>query len=108
MVLLLLACAAGPASDAPERPASCDTGPDVTWATFGEGFFTTYCLACHSATAPDRAGAPAGSNFDTEEDARAQAERIRVRVLEEGTMPLGGGVAEDDLVLLARLLDCGL
>lgn len=109
MFLVLLACAGAPADTAaPGRPASCDTGLDVTWESFGEGFFATYCLACHSATTPDRAGAPAESNFDRVDEVRAQAAAIRARVIEEETMPVGGGVSEDDLLLLARLLDCGL
>lgn len=105
MLLLLLACAGTPADTA---PAGCDTGPHVTWDSFGEGFFTTYCQACHSETAPDRAGAPVGVDFDTEAEVRARVERVRVRVLEEATMPVGGGVYEDDRALLTQYLACGL
>lgn len=106
LLALLLACS-GPPADTGE-PAGCDTGPDVSWHSSGEGFFLTYCNACHSATTDDRAGAPTGVDFDTEAQVRAQAERIRVRVLEEQTMPVGFGVDEDDLFLLDRLLTCGL
>ncbi len=104
--MLLLACAGPPADTG--RDTTCDTGPDVDWHSFGEGFFATYCLACHSSTTPDRADAPIGVDFDTEAQVRAQADRVRVRVLDEATMPVGGGVSEDDLVLLDRLLECGL
>ncbi|MFN7142292.1 MAG: hypothetical protein ACK4YP_00825 [Myxococcota bacterium] len=105
MLLLPLASVPPPPDTA---SAGCDTGPHVTWDSFGEGFFTTYCQACHSGTAPNRAGAPVGVDFDTEAQVRAQAERVRVRVLDEGTMPVGGGVYEDDRELLARYLACGL
>ncbi len=35
-------------------------------------------------------------------------ERIRLRVIEDQTMPLGGGVYEEDLELLNVMLACGL
>ena len=104
-LLLLLACAGTPADTA---PAGCDTGPGVTWESFGEGFFLTYCRSCHSVAAPDRGGAPVALDFDTNLQVAEHADRVRVRVLEEGTMPVGGGVAEDDRALLARYLECGL
>ncbi len=106
MLLLLLACSGTPADSG--LPRACDTGPTVTWETFGEGFFTTYCQPCHSATTPNRAGAPEGVDFDTNEQVRAQVDRVRVRVLEQLDMPVGGGVDEDDLLLLDRYLECGL
>lgn len=109
MLLLLLACATEPApADPVARPVACDTAPRVTWASWGQGFFRTWCGACHSAGAQNRNGAPAGMDFDTHEQVHAQLDRIRVRVLEEGTMPLGGGLPDDDHRLLDVLLTCGL
>lgn len=97
-----MACTAPAADSAP----SCEPGIRVTWQNFGEGFFTTYCQSCHSSTAPDRHDAPKAVNFETESQVRSYTERIRARVIEDGTMPVGGGVAPDDLVLLDRYLDC--
>lgn len=118
MLLLLLACGdggdtgKGPAGgDSPAdtgRPAECADAPAVTWESWGHGFFLTYCNACHSASSPERSGAPEGVDFDTRAQAVQWEERIRARVLEEGTMPLGGGVYEDDLQLLEVLLACDL
>jgi len=78
----------------------------VTWDNWGEDFFTTYCDACHSSRTPDRRGAPEASVFDTEAQVVDQLDRVRVRVLDEQTMPLGGGVFEEDLTLLHRWVAC--
>lgn len=75
---------------------------DVTWANWGQGFFMTWCQACHSATATDRHGAPSGIDFDTQTEVMAWKERIVVRVLDQQTMPLGGGLSAEDLELLER------
>lgn len=39
----------------------------LTYASFAQGFFGTYCTRCHSAskTGADRNGAPGDHNFDT-------------------------------------------
>lgn len=100
MMLFLLACAPGTA------PA-CDTGYEVTWEGWAEGFFLSYCTSCHSEAAVDRHGATPGVDFDTEAQARALADRVRETVLVEETMPWGGGMREDDKVLIERWLDCG-
>lgn len=97
MILLLLACT---------PPPECDSGPTVEWANFADGFFGTYCRACHSVSAPDRHSAPDDVNFDTEEEVLARAEDVTARVA-DGTMPPGGGITEEDLVLIARYLECG-
>lgn len=47
-------------------------------------------------------------DFDTEDEVVALQDRVRQRVLVDATMPVGGGVYDDDLVLLEALLDCGL
>ena len=84
----------------------CESPLGVTWESFGQGFFQTYCNACHSSTTEARNGAPAGVDFEQVGVAAAFEERIRVRVLEEATMPVGGGVPTEDLVLLEDLLVC--
>lgn len=88
-------------------PVDCDAAPQVTWATWGEGFFRNYCTGCHSSQNSEaRFGAPPAVDLDTEAAALAMAARIRVRVLEQHDMPRGGGIPAEDLVLLERYLDC--
>ncbi len=77
-----------------------------TWDGWTDGFIATWCRSCHSASTPDRRGAPEGTNLDTEADALALADRIRARVLEERTMPVGGGVPQAELDLLEDWLTC--
>ena len=110
LLLLLLACGdkESAADDSEARPASCDSAPGVTWDNWGDGFFATYCRACHSANTPARMGAPESINFDTEAEVRAQTDLVRSAVLERESMPVGGGVYEEDLYLLDVLLTCGL
>ena len=84
----------------------CETPYGVSWDNWGDGFFLTYCRSCHSETTADRNEAPEGVDFEDEDDLVNWAPRIRVRVLEDMTMPVGGGVYEDDLVLLEALLTC--
>jgi uncharacterized membrane protein len=104
ILALVLACGVPAPAD---TGSSADTGAcAVTWENWTEDFFTTYCDACHSARTPDRHGAPEGVTFDTEAETVAQIARVRARVLDAQTMPLGGGVFDDDLVLLRAWADC--
>jgi len=118
MLLLMLACGdktigdktietASPL-DSAEPVIDCTDAPGVTWESWGEGFFMTWCQPCHSATTLERNGAPEGVDFDTEANIVFWAESIRRTVLEQGSMPIGGGLSKDDAVLLEALLDCGL
>lgn len=85
-------------------PVDCGDPTGLSWDAFGAGFFRTYCTACHSSTTPDRHGAPPGVDLDTEEAVRALGPRVRARTLDAQTMPVGGGVLEEDRVLLDRYL----
>ena len=91
-----------------EPDDGCSDAPAVSWESWGEGFFTTWCQACHSQSTPQRSGAPEGVDFDTEADVVLWSASIRRTVLEDATMPVGGGVSESDATLLSVLLDCGL
>jgi hypothetical protein len=102
---LLLACAGSPADTA----SACETDDDgayPTWASFGERFFTGYCDSCHTASAPDRFGAPEAYVFDTEEQVATLSPLVRLVVLDEESMPFGGGVPDEDLLELDRYLAC--
>lgn len=103
MVLaLLLACADKTADTA----VDCSVAPAVSWEGWGQGFFLTWCQACHGSDAQDRHGAPADQVFDTWADVLEREEAIRQSVLIEATMPIGGGVDEDELHQLDVLLTC--
>ena len=117
VIALLLACSGGgeetgaAVADTVEDTAvvaDCTDAPAVTWESWGEGFFTTWCQPCHSATTTDRSGAPEGIDFDTASDVRFWKAAVRRTVLEDGTMPLGGGLSDADAELLAVLLDLSL
>ena len=94
--------------DTADPAEDCSGVPALSWDAWADGFFATYCRSCHAATAPDRHGAPEGVDFDTEPEVGAQRARVRARTLELGTMPLGGGVPEADLVALDAYLRCGI
>lgn len=111
MLLLLLACDG--VTPAPERadvaatePAACATAPKVTWENWGQGFFMTRCGSCHTPTAQDRHGAPDGVDFVTHADVLEWSDAIWQVVVVEETMPLGGGLGDEDLGLLQTLLAC--
>lgn len=104
MLLLFAIACASPGADSADP---CADTP-VTWEHWGAGFFGGYCRSCHSSTTADRYGAPDGVDFDTLADVRAFATRVRVRVLEQQDMPVGGGVPDDDLARLDTFLQCGL
>ena len=110
LLSLLLACGSDPQSEdsAVEIHPLCEEGYDLSWDNFGHGFMLTYCTSCHSEESPNRFEAPEGVDFDTEEQLREQVDRVVYRVLEEETMPLGGGVFDDDLYLFEIYLECGL
>ena len=115
---LLLACGEEPSeqtleeesidSAEPEPEPDCTNVPLVTWESWGEGFFITWCQPCHSVLTVERNGAPEGIDFDTETDLVRWQESVQRTVLDEESMPVGGGLSEDDAVLLKALLDCGL
>ena len=111
-VARLLAAALAVGCEDPPAPAVTDTscGGDfeLNWDNFGDAFFHTWCRSCHSADAPQRFDAPEGVDFDTIDEVRAYKDRVQVRVIDEHTMPLGGGISQDELDTLQIYLDCSL
>lgn len=108
-LLSLLPACGGPrsAADTAASTATCaedtaDPAPD--WDTWAEPFFTTWCQPCHAADAPQRYGAPVGTSFDSEDDARTHAAAIQTTVLDNRTMPVGGGLSAQDEARLAAWL----
>jgi hypothetical protein len=51
----------------PNSGAECPDNSTLTYANFAQGFFSSYCLRCHSSqlTGAARMGAPGDHNFDT-------------------------------------------
>ncbi len=85
-------------------------GPAPSWPAV-QAVVLARCVACHS-SAPRVAAfgaAPGGVNFETPGVLHRYAERIRVRVVETRTMPLGNMTAmtEDERALLARWIAHG-
>ena len=104
MLFLLFACAGG--DDTGVDP--CLDAAPVTWNNWGDGFNTTWCQPCHSVTSSDRYGAPENVNLDTYDDVVLWQDAIRRTVLEAESMPVGGGLTDEDRALLQDFLDCGL
>lgn len=69
------------------------------------------CTACHSETPTDPtfAAAAGGVRFDTPQQIKARADRIRVRAVEQRTMPLANktGMPDDERAILGRWVDAG-
>jgi uncharacterized membrane protein len=115
LVLLFAACGKdasngqGIGEDTADRAAACQTdtgGGYPTWAGFGEGFFAGRCASCHAASAPERFGAPDTVTFDSEDDVLRQIDAVQRVILDDASMPPGGGLHADELERLAVYLDC--
>lgn len=93
-----------PTPDMGEPEPQPDLGVDETptWATV-EPILAQHCTACH--TDPPIAGAP--QPLLTFEQAQADAERIRVRVVDQDTMPPGGGVPDAQKAILEAWVEAG-
>lgn len=100
MIWLLYGCAGG--------SAETDTACEVRgWADFGDTFLRDWCRSCHSADSPNRYGAPEGMDFDTLEDVHTWEGPIRSSVIEDESMPLGGGISDAERAEFGAWLDCG-
>jgi hypothetical protein len=95
--------------------AICPPSSTLTYESFGEAFFTAYCVRCHSSTleAGMRGGAPLGFDFDTRAGVEMHASRID-RVAAAGPtrvntfMPLGEPKPTDDeRDMLGEWIACG-
>ncbi len=107
-LLWLAGCGAADGDTAAVTTPYVEGQPPPTWTNFAGAFFVTRCGACHAADAPDRFGAPEAMVFDTRDDVRAREGAVRASTLDARTMPLGGGVPEDDLTRLDAWLNAGM
>ncbi len=73
----------------PARPVPAAAGGGRVTFAQANAVIQKRCAVCHSADAADRTfgPAPAGVAFDTPEQIRARADRIRARAVETATMP---------------------
>lgn len=95
--------------------AQCPSTP-VTWSGFGQSFFTTYCITCHSTSVVGAArnGAPVGYDYDSAAMVRPHIVEIdQVAASGPGatntSMPFRGvqpSIAERQM--LGQLLACGV
>ena len=109
ILLLLFACGGSKTAEHDEADTAAshvESDCEITWDAWGNGFFTTYCKSCHSSASGNRFDAPESVNFDDLSDVREWSARIRVRTLDEETMPVGGGVPDDELARLEAWMDC--
>lgn len=106
----LVACSSGTSTQ-----ATCNSDGALTYAAFGQPFFKSYCLRCHSAsvTGAARKGSPADHNFDTVDEIRGLSEHIdqyagggpagvNVKMPTDGPKP-----TEEERRKLSQWLACG-
>ncbi len=86
----------------------CSREPSLEWDNYAAGFFDKNCNGCHSSALEGdaRYNAPPGVDFDSEDIAIAQAGRIRARVVEDQTMPPGGGLTASEMRMIDEWLMC--
>ena len=96
---------------APKATPSADAGEAPPLFAAARVVIAERCAPCHSAapTQPGIAVAPAGAVFDTPEQMRAWAQRIRERAVTARTMPPGNvtGMTDDERALLGRWIAGG-
>lgn len=107
--VLLFVLTARPASSAPSA-VTADQKPPVTFAQ-AHGIIQSRCVACHSAhpTEPMFPAPPSGVMFDTPEQIKLLAPRIKERAVVNRTMPFINktGMADQERELLGRWVDEG-
>jgi uncharacterized membrane protein len=121
LLLGVLACSdadpAPPTHTAASTGASCPSGGSaLTYGGWAEGFFTAYCVRCHSVTRTsqdERHGAPIGTNWDDIDAIRAFAEDID-SVAASGPKatnrimpPSGDSPTDEERRMLGEWLACG-
>lgn len=100
----------------PSESVCPEAGSDLTYANFAKGFFSSYCLRCHSAKVKGdlRMGAPADHNFDTLEEIELLAKHIDEKaaagptVTNETMPPSGAKPSLADRKKLGEWLECGV
>ena len=108
----LSACGKSESDSSSAAGPDCSRSPPLTWDNYGKGHMDKHCNGCHSVLIPEaqRQGAPAGVDFNTYADVIEWHDRIIARstraVLEEPTMPPGGGPSDEELRKVLEWLEC--
>lgn len=103
---IFAACGGGGETEEEGLPACPDGGTDLTYASFGQSFFSTHCTSCHASTS----GVAGAENFPFETQAQIQAEIEDIYERAGGskpTMPPSGGPTADERQQLTEWLSCG-
>ena len=91
--------------------AGCDTAPRAPEYSAARRVIEQHCISCHAENPTERAFpiAPGGVVFDRAADMAKYAERIRIRVAVERTMPLMNktGITDSERELLANWVTSG-
>jgi len=107
-----MSCGGDKADSAAATAPDCSRTPALNWDNFGKGHLDKHCNGCHSVLIPlsQRQEAPVGVDFNTYADAIEWHDRIIARstlkVLDEPTMPPGGGPSELEMGMALEWLDC--
>ena len=90
-------------------PGDAGAGGAVTYENQIKPILDTHCVSCHtsSLSGPDRAGAPAGFDFDTYQGAAATAVAANAEI-QQGTMPLSAPLHDEEKRLFQQWIDNGL
>ncbi|MBA2321985.1 MAG: hypothetical protein H0V89_12620, partial [Deltaproteobacteria bacterium] len=106
---------AAPVEEDPAPVYDCASS-ELTWDSWADGFFTTWCTPCHSGTVTGemRKGAPLRADFDDYAAVAYFLPAIAIAVAQEDPldpypprMPPGGGVPAATKDLLAEWMACG-
>jgi hypothetical protein len=109
---LLLSCGSDKEDSAGEAGPDCARRPALTWDNFGKPHMDKHCNGCHSVLIPlaQRQNAPVGVDFNTYSDVLEWYARIIARsttkVLDQPSMPPGGGPSEQELAMVLEWLEC--
>jgi|GEM_PF-1489292 len=107
-----LSCSGDKDSAAAGEGPDCSRNPPLTWDNFGKGHMDKHCNGCHSVlyTGEFRREAPVGIDFNTYADVIEWHDRIIARgtrkVLEQPSMPPGGGPSDLELEMALEWLEC--
>jgi mono/diheme cytochrome c family protein len=103
---IFAACGGGGPTPEEGLPDCPEGGTDLTYASFGQAFFTTHCLSCHTSTS----GVAGAENFPFDSQSAIQAEIEDIHERAGGTntnMPPGGGPTAAERQQLTEWLSCG-
>jgi len=112
VTLPMLACGGDdyePEEETPVVATPCADG-SLTYASFGQSFFATYCAGCHGGDVSERQGAPSDYVFDTLEQVRALRADITQQAVVLRSMPFGSDSrkpSDTERERLGRWLACG-